>query len=170
MSDIGTGFQPTAAPSVRRADIELRRRLAVLEGRVTANDARIKALEDAVSAYGLRGAHVAFTFNSATATPPIGNQLRLNNASQTAATRVYTATTTTDGMDVSHGLTNIEAGDLIYFQDFDDAAKWVRYTVSAAPTNHITWFEYPVTYQAGPANVPFQKIELMPIYPNTFPP
>ena len=33
--------------------------------------------------------------------PPVGNQLRLNNASQTAATRMWVAQTTTDGLDVS---------------------------------------------------------------------
>ena len=162
MTDIGTGFQPTSAPTVRRADIELRRRIAALEARMT-------VAEVAIAAFGLRGAHASFSFNANTTTPPTGNQLRLNNASQTAATSMYVAHTTFDGMDATNGLNNIRSGDLIYIQDFDNAATWVRYTVSGTPINHGSWHEFPIAWESGPANVPFQKIELMPLYPNTFP-
>lgn len=152
MAEIRTGYQPTSAPTVRRADYDVLRRIAELERKI--------------DAYGLRGSHGSWSFNANTSSPPTGNQLRLNNASQTAATHMYLSHTTFDGMSVSQGLANIQQGHLIYFQDFDDATKWVRYTVSGPPVTHSSWTDFPITFESGPANVPFQKIELQPTFPN----
>ena len=160
MTDIGTGFQPTSAPTVRRADIELRRRIAVLEGAVATMAPLVEALASQVTV----SSYVSFTFNANTVAPPVGNQIRLNNASQTAATHLYISHTTTDGLDVHVGLARVQPGDLIYFQDFGTATKWVRYTV-VTNTMPGAYHDFTVTYESGPANVPFQKVALRVIFP-----
>lgn len=153
MVSVRTGFQPTSAATVRRADYDLVRRVAELE-RIVA----VLAAELTVSNYA------SFTFNAATTEPPIGNQIRINNASQTAATRLWVSHTTTDGLDVHVGLARITAGSWIYFQDFDDSTKWVRYLVTSN-TMDAGYHDYVITYDAGPANVPFQKVALRVIFP-----
>ena len=113
------------------------------------------------------GGHASFTFNSAITEPPTGNQLRINNASQTAATRMWVSQTATDGLDISIGLAKILAGHQIYMQDFDDASKWVKYTVTADGVDDGVYYDYAIAYHSGPANVPFQTVEFQPIAPGT---
>jgi len=151
--DIRAGYQPPSAPTVRRADYDLMRRVVELE-RVVG----ILAAEVTVSTYA------AFSFNAGTTEPPVGNQIRLNNASQTAATRLWMSHTTFDGLDVSVGLSRIQPGDMVYIQDFDDGSKWVRYTVSAT-TNDGAYHDFTVAYESGPGTVPFQKVAMRIVFP-----
>jgi hypothetical protein len=116
---------------------------------------------------GAQSGHVSYTFNSATTEPIVGSQVRINNASQTAATKLWVSETSVDGMDVSTGLGRVVAGTQIYMQDFDDAAKWVKYSVTVDGVDKGTYWEFTVVYHSGPATVPFQKIEFQPIAPGT---
>jgi hypothetical protein len=99
--------------------------------------------------------------------PPVGNQLRMNNPTQNLATKLWASETSVDGMDVSTGLGRIVAGIQIYIQDFDDAAKWIKFTVTADSIDKGTYWEIGVAYHSGPANLPFQKVEFQPIAPGT---
>lgn len=141
-----SGYQSATPGQTRRADFALLRRVAELE--------RVVAL---IVAEVTVGSPVSFSFNAGTTEPPIGNQLRLNNASQASATRLWVSHTTFDGLDVRTGFNRATAGDFMYFQDYDDASKWVRYTIVSA-TDDGSYHDLVVTYSAGPGNVPFQKI------------
>jgi len=136
----------------------------VLDAAVDALDARVVSLEESPPSGAVSG-HASFTFNANTTAPPIGNQLRINNASQTLATTLWVADTSVDGLDVSVGLARVVAGSQIYIQDFDDASKWVMYSVTADAVDSGGYFTYAVVYHSGPADVPFQKIEFQPIAP-----
>ena len=160
MAEIRTGYQPPSAPTVRRADYDLVRRVAQLEATVAEMDRIVDILASEVSV----SSYAAFSFNASTAEPITGNQIRINNASQAAATRFWISHTTFDGLDVSVGLSRIVPGDLIYMQDFDDGSKWVRYTVTSS-TNDGTYHDFVVTYESGPGNVPFQKVAMRIIFP-----
>ena len=116
---------------------------------------------------GATSGHASFTFNAATTEPITGNQLRINNASQTLATKLWVAETSVDGMDVTTGLARVLAGHQLYMQDFDDASKWVKYSVTVDGVDKGTYWEYTVAYHSGPATVPYQKIEFQPIAPGT---
>jgi hypothetical protein len=128
---------------------------------------RVETLEATPGSGGGVSGHVSYTFNSNTTEPVIGSQVRINNASQTAATKLWVSETSVDGMDVSIGLARIVSGTQVYFQDFDDAAHWVKYNVTANAVDKGTYWELTVTYHSGPANVPFQKIEFQPIAPGS---
>jgi hypothetical protein len=160
VADIRTGFQPTSAPTVRRADLDLMRRLARLEVVVAEMDRIVDILASEVSV----STYAAFSFNANTTEPIVGNQIRVNNASQTAATKLWISHTTFDGLDIRVGLNRIQPGDIIYMQDFDDGSKWVRYTVVTS-TNDGTYHDFGVTYESGPGNVPFQKIAMRIVFP-----
>ena len=116
---------------------------------------------------GATSGHASFTFVSTTTEPPTGNQIRLNNANQFAATRMWISETSVDGMDISVGLARITVGHQIYMQDFDDASKWVKYTVAVDSLDKGGYWQIDVVYHSGPGGVPFQKIELQPIAPGT---
>jgi hypothetical protein len=128
---------------------------------------RVEILEATPGSGGGVSGHVSYTFNSNTTEPVIGSQVRINNASQTAATKLWVSETSVDGMDVTVGLARIVAGTQVYFQDFDDASHWVKYNVTANAVDKGTYWELTVTYHSGPANVPFQKIEFQPIAPGS---
>ena len=134
---------------------------------VTYNDAANSISLAASGSGGGAGGHASFTFNSATTEPPTGNQLRLNTVSQTAATRLWVAQTSTDGLDVTVGLQKILAGHQIYIQDYDDASRWVKYAVLADGVDDGTYFDFQIAYHSGPANVPFQTIEFQAVAPGT---
>ncbi|MET0787497.1 MAG: hypothetical protein ABWY25_12425 [Paenisporosarcina sp.] len=116
---------------------------------------------------GAVSGHASFTFNSGIVEPITGNQLRINNASQLTATKMWVSETSVDGMDVSTGLGRIVSGTQIYIQDFDNAATWVKYAVTANGVDKGGYWEFDIAYHSGPANVPFQKIEFQPIAPGT---
>ena len=167
MVEIRSGFQPdTKNESSRRADFDLLRRIVALGPIVAGLEARIVELEEQmVIALTSVSAHLSFTFNASTTAPPVGNQIRLNSASQTAATTMWVSRTTVEGLDVAVGLARVRSGWWAYIQDFDDSTKWVRYDIVGAPVNHTSYWAFPVAFDSGPANVPFQKIEIQFVNP-----
>ena len=112
------------------------------------------------------GGHASFTFNATTTEPITGNQLRLNNATQTAATKLWVSKTSTDGLDVTVALAKIKTGHQIYLQDRDDSTKWIKYTVTADGVDDGIYYDFSVAYHSGPGNIPAQTVELQPISPN----
>ena len=108
-----------------------------------------------------------FSYNTTTTEPPTGNQLRLNNTTQPSATRLWVSQTTVDGLDVGAGFARILAGHQIYFQDRDDASKWIKYNVTADGTDDGTYYDFTVAYHSGPGGIPAGQVELQAIAPGT---
>jgi hypothetical protein len=127
-------------------------------------EAATKQYVDAVGAGGI-GTVNSFTFNSSTTEPPTGNQIRLNNATQSSATLLWISQTTFDGLDISIGLSRITTDYQIYIQDFDDSTKWILFNATGNGTDKGSYWEIPVSYSAGPANLPTQKVALQTITP-----
>jgi hypothetical protein len=86
---------------------------------------------------------------STTMADPGSGKLRINNATGSAATQMAISVTTQSGTDVTNVLKASQAGDQIVIQDKSNAANWIRYTVSSAPTNNTSWFQIPLTYVSG---------------------
>jgi len=102
-----------------------------------------------------------YSFNTATAPPPIGNQLRLNNADAAQATAIYASYSTYDGYDVSQVLPNVKAGWKAMVQDKDNSALHVRYTVAADAINHGTYAEIPVQWTEIGSPLAAQQVVLL---------
>jgi|SRR5262245_15894709 len=100
-----------------------------------------------------------FSYNAAITEPPTGNQLRLNNADQTLATRIWVQKVTTDNIDVAtffylYGL----SGNLFYAQDRDDSTKRQRYTLTADGLDKGTYYEFQVSWLSGGLALPTQTV------------
>jgi hypothetical protein len=98
-------------------------------------------------------------FFGTTTPPPANGQVRLNTASQTAATRMYVSKTTATSVDASAYLTGIIAGQELYLQDKDNFTKWQIYKVTEPPVNGTNYVDYPVVWvRGGGIDIPVQRI------------
>ena len=115
--------------------------------------------------------HASYTYNSALTEPPATGQLRLNNANQTLATRLWVHQNEESGLDVSIGLAKVLAGHQVYIQDFDDATKWVKYNITAV-SDDGAYYDFTVTYHSGPGGLTpgsgaAGRVEFQPVAPGT---
>jgi len=110
----------------------------------------------------ISGAGGVFPFMlSTTATePPTGSQIRGNNATFTSSTKLWIMETTVDGLDVSVGLGRIKAGFQVYVQDYDAAAVYATFNVTADAIDKGTYWEVGVSVAASAGTIPAGKIAL----------
>ena len=114
------------------------------------------------AASGLGGVF-PFTYNTAIIEPPTGNQLRANNATFTAATKLWVMETTTDGLDVTLGLSRIKAGGQVYVQDFSTATHYVFFNVTADAIDKGAYWEIAVSVASSLGTIPAGKVALQSI-------
>jgi hypothetical protein len=98
-----------------------------------------------------------FMFDSHVTEPPSGSEVRLNNAAQNAATKMWVRYTTADGTDATTALLLIDASAKVYLQDKDDASRWQQYQVTGAAIDKGTYAELPVSWLGGGASLPDQR-------------
>lgn len=111
-----------------------------------------KSLAWAELANTSNGSVLNYMFNASTAAPPALGTIRLNNATQTAATVLWLNYTTNDSIAINlktYFLARVKIGDTIYMQDKDVPTKWQLYQVSAAWTDNSTYAALPVVWLAG---------------------
>jgi hypothetical protein len=101
-----------------------------------------------------------FTFNTTTTEPPTGNQLRGNNATFASSTKLWIMETTTDGLDVTIGLSRIKAGFQIYIQNYNNAAQYAIWNVTADATDKGAYWEITVAPSSSAGTIPSGKIAL----------
>ena len=104
----------------------------------------------------LAGAHTAlnsYNFNAFTVSPAGGGELRLNNATQGDATKIFISESNANLQDQTRLLKNVQDGDTIRIQsDFTEDA-WGVYVVSAAVVDNGTWRSISVnTFDNGPTD------------------
>ena len=75
---------------------------------------------------------------------PGAGSLRTDTPAGTPATQFAFSTTTDTGRNAGQTFQSLAAGDLIYFQEADNAANWGRYNITAAPTDNGSWWLVPV--------------------------
>jgi len=76
---------------------------------------------------------------------PSTGKVRTNTDVGTPSTQIAFSKTTNLGIDATDTFKSLAVGDLIYFQQLDNAANWGRFTISGAPVNNSTWWQLPVT-------------------------
>lgn len=92
-----------------------------------------------------------------TTAPPGSGQLRLNNASQQAATWMWLDGFTAPGTDVKRILMLLHADALIDVQDKDDSTRHQQYRVTADPVDKGTYVEVPVVWVKGESPLVAQR-------------
>jgi hypothetical protein len=99
-----------------------------------------------------------YTFSNTTTEPPSTGQIRFNNATQTAATKIWVHDQTAPGVDISVILAGIKSGTQFYLQDKDDASKWQLFSVTADAIDKTTYWEIPVTFIKGGTALSAQRV------------
>jgi hypothetical protein len=86
----------------------------------------------------------------------------MNNSDQLLAEHLWLTDSGTDSLDVSYGYRLLKAGDSVYIQDYDDASKWVLYSVLNTAEEKNGYFDIPVSEidASGPSPLPYQKVEV----------
>lgn len=92
--------------------------------------------------------------------PPTGSEIRLNNANQTLATKMWVKSTTADGIDMSAILGLLTSAFRLYFQDKDDASRYQRYQVTGNSIPKTGYTEIPISWLNGGVAVPAQRVVL----------
>jgi len=88
------------------------------------------------------------TWNFSTTTTmadPGSGKLRVDNAAAAAVANIALSKTTAPGTDAANVLRGLPAGTVVYIQERDNAANWVRYKLTAMAIDNTTWFQLPVT-------------------------
>lgn len=111
--------------------------------------------------FAITGNMHSFSFNKTLSAPPTGNQLRMNNLDQTAATKLYFSYTTTDGRNIKNLFSLIKPNQTIYLQDYNDANYWQSYKVTANPVDTGTHIEMTVTFIRGGQPLHEQRVDGM---------
>lgn len=117
---------------------------------------------------GAVSGHASFTFVAGiTETGMKVPELRLNNATQSIATKVWIWKVDADGLDVTLGLARMRAGWRLYLQDYDDASKNVTYTLTTNGVDRGSYYEFGLALVSATATVPLGKVEFQAIAPGT---
>jgi hypothetical protein len=100
-----------------------------------------------------------YGFDTPTSPPPRTSEIRLNNATQTAATAMYVSGSPSTGGDITNLLMNqIAANDRVYLQDQNDSTVYLFFTVTGAPTSQSGYVTLPVAYESGPGGLPKDNV------------
>lgn len=129
-----------------------------------------EAVDDRVNALLLPGANITLTYNdvantltiasptavsltgqwrfdsTTTMANPGNGDIRLNNAAMASVTQIAIAELSNSGVDTQNYLATLRVNDIFYLQDENDATKFGRFVINAAPTDNGTWWQLSVTY------------------------
>lgn len=127
--------------------------------RVLVEDTVLIGLAAAGSAAGAASAdHYEFVFSTTGMVPPGKGQLRLDNADQTLATRLWLSTETASAVDVKRLLMLTQQGNRVDLQDKDDSGRYQQYRLTSPPVDYGSYVEYPVAHETGGQPVAGQRV------------
>jgi len=89
-----------------------------------------------------------YTFSNQTVAPPTSNQVRLNGVG-IAATLIWVAYMTTDGLDAFYILNTLPVDTVVVVQDKNDHTLAVKFRTTAAPIDHGAYTEIAVVGTAA---------------------
>jgi hypothetical protein len=102
-----------------------------------------------------------FTYNTSILESGISSpQVRGNNSTFTASTKLWISEITTDGLDVSLGLGRIKAGFQIYIQDYTNASRYAQFSVVSDAIDKGAYWEVTVALVSSLGTIPGGKIAL----------
>jgi hypothetical protein len=101
---------------------------------------------------GQSATFLEYMFNSSITEAPSATQVRLNNANQRAATKLWLRKDTAIGFDAAVVLGILSTSYRIAIQDKDDATRLERFAITAQPIDKGLYFEVPITWTSGGTN------------------
>lgn len=132
-----------------------------VDGVTLLNAATLNRLDQAIDELDSRpvggSAFGEWMFNATITEPPGSGQVRLNNANQTLATKVWIHNVTAPGVDAGNVLRQAKMGEQIYIQEKDNAAAWQLYDVLADAIDRTGYVEIAVAWHGGGTALPAQR-------------
>lgn len=119
------------------------------------------------SAVSAVGGVFPFTYNTSILESITGSQMRGNNATFSASTKLWVSETTVDGLNVQLGLSRIKNGFQVYVQDWTDASRYVLFNVTADTVDKGTYQEVTVAVASSAGTIPGGKVALQSISPGS---
>jgi hypothetical protein len=101
-----------------------------------------------------------FTYNTSIIESITGSQLRGNNSTFSASTKLWISEVTVDGLDVTVGLGRIKAGFQVYIQDYTSAARYALFSATADSIDKGAYWEISVTPVSSLGTIPGGKVAL----------
>src|SRR5215475_2271477 len=92
---------------------------------------------------------IDYRFSTGTVPPPASGYVQLNNLTVSAATAIVAHHMTNANNDATIALNAITVGSTVYLQDKNDATRFAKYSVTAAPTDQGTYTNIPVSWVAS---------------------
>ena len=111
-------------------------------------------LYDGVTASLPIGNAIQYQFNNSAAEPPSAGEIRLNNATQASATKLWASHTTSSGINIKQFLSAATSGSSLILQDKNDNTNYLKLNVAGAPVDKTTYWEFPVAVTASGGNLP----------------
>jgi hypothetical protein len=94
-----------------------------------------------------------WSWTTATSGAPSTGQTGINTTGVTVATELRMHATGSDGVDRSALLDTLQSGDLLYLQDRDTSANFVRYRLTADGVKNVTWWSFAVAWDSNGGSV-----------------
>jgi hypothetical protein len=92
--------------------------------------------------------------NILTMADPGSGNLRFDNAIAGSATQIVISKITANNVDRYNLLKSLQVGDTIQAQDTTASANWIRYRLTAVPTDNASWFLLPIATVTGSGTTP----------------
>ena len=90
----------------------------------------------------------------------LANKVGLNHDSPASATAIHIASRANGGIEYGAVLRGLHAGDLVSIWDVADSSRWGRWNVTGDAIDNGTWFQIPVTAQAGMGGEPANNADV----------
>jgi len=106
-----------------------------------------------------------FTYNTSTLESITGSQLRGNNSTFTASTKLWISETTLDSLDVSVGISRWKVGYQVYVQDYTSSTRYAVFNVTADSIDKGTYWEVAVSLASSAGIIPGGKVAVQTLTP-----
>jgi Chaperone of endosialidase len=100
------------------------------------------------------GNAIQYQFSNSTSEPPGAQEIRLNNATQSAATLLWASHTTSSGINIKQFLSAATIGAKLILQDKNDNTNYVKFDVTGSPVDKTTYWEFSVSVTASGGSLP----------------
>ena len=104
---------------------------------------------------------LTYTFSPNVVAPPVGSEVRFDNADYTAVTKVWVRNVDQPGSDQHTVLMATAAGSTIIVEDFDDHTHSAQFQTTGAAIDKATYVELPVTFVSQGAALPAEQCTLI---------
>lgn len=127
----------------------------------------MQLLTDPFASAGTVGQALEYNFNNSVVEPPLMGELRCNQATQAATTKLWVSHTTVLGVNIKQFISSAAAGAQLVLQDKIDNSNFAKFAVVGPALNKTTYWEFPVANTGAAGNLPRNRVLVSVTGPTT---